>query len=726
MTTKPSVARTNFPKIGVGRLKTALRLAGLLLTFPAVVQAQFTFTTNNSSITITGYNGPGGAVAIPSTTNGYPVTGVGDYAFYSLFSLTSIAIPDSVTNIGIYAFYGCTSLTGVAIPNSVTNIGDWAFAESGLTSATIGDSVTSIGDYAFYSLFNLASVTIPASVTSIGSNAFAADGLTSITIPNSVTNIGDLAFNSCISLAAITVSTDNPAYSSVAGVLFNKSETSLIQYPPSMAGTSYTIPNAVTNVAEYAFWDSKLTDVTIPNSVTSLGNFAFGNSWSLASVTIPDSVTNIGSQAFSSCRSLGAITVSPDNSAYSSVAGVLLNKSQTTLLQYPAGQAGDYLIPGSVSNIGEFAFYLCDNLTSVTIPDGVTNIGNYAFEDCYSLSSVAIGTNVASIGEYAFWDCDLTSVTIPNSVTSIGDCAFGACWPLTAITVSTDNPSYCSVSGVLFNRDMTSLLQYPPRNAATSYAIPNTVNNIGDDAFDSCESLTNVTIPSGVTNIGDGAFFYCIHLAGITIPNTVTSIGDSAFSYCSSLRSITIPDSVASIGERAFMLSGLVSVTIPNSITSIGEYAFWDSDLASVTIPGSVASIGNEAFDICASLTSVYCLGNAPTANSTVFAGDTKATAYYLPGTAGWASTFGGIPTAPWFLPTPQILNNGSMGVQSNAFGFTISWATNLSVIIEASTNLANPVWTPLATNPLASGTDYFRDPQWTNFPNRYYRVKSP
>jgi hypothetical protein len=110
-----------------------------------------------------------------------------------------------------------------------------------------------------------------------------------------------------------------------------------------------------------------------------------------------------------------------------------------------------------------------------------------------------------------------------------------------------------------------------------------------------------------------------------------------------------------------------------------------------------------------------------------VFAGDTNATVFYLPGTTGWGATFGNRPTAPWFLPNPLILNFGSgFGVQSNRFGFIISWATNSSVVVEASTDLGNPVWSPVATNALTFGASYFSDPQWTNYPARFYRLRSP
>ena len=471
------------------------------------------------------------------------VTSIGEKAFCDCSSLTSVTIPNSVTSIGERAFSECTSLTSVTIPDSVTCIGMRAFFYcTSLTSVTIPDSVTSIGQEAFYKCESLTSVTIPGSVTSIGVGAFAlCKSLTSVTIPNSVTSINYETFRSCESLTSVTIpdsvtSIDMSAFCGCSSL------------------TSVTIPDSVTNIGSYAFSEcTSLTSVTIPDSVTRIGEYAFSECTSLTSVTIPGSVTSIGVGAFASCTSLTGIWVAEGSSHYSSDAsGVLFNKDKTTLVQCPGAFSGSYAIPNSVTSIGGYAFDGCASLTSVTIPDGVTSIGGWAFRGCTSLTSVTIPDSVTSIGKWAFSECkSLTSVTIPGSVTSIGVGAFASCTSLTGIWVAEGSSYYASdASGVLFNKDMTTLVQCP--GAFAAYTIPDSVTRIGERAFYYCTSLTSVTIPNSVRSIGKWAFRGCSSLTSVTIPNSVTSIDDGTFASCTSLTSVTIPNSVTYFGEWAF------------------------------------------------------------------------------------------------------------------------------------------------------------------------------
>ena len=275
----------------------------------------------------------------------------------------------------------------------------------------------------------------------------------------------------------------------------------------------------VVSIWESAFYNCEnINSIIIPDSVKTIGDSAFGDCDSLESITIPDSVITIGAYAFVWCDSLTNITVDENNVNYSSDEyGVLFNKEKNELIQYPLGNSRtEYIIPDSVTSIGEYAFSLCDSLTSVTIPSNVTTIGYNAFSGCTSLASI----------------------TIPDSVTTIEDNAFSACYNLESIT------------------------------------IPDSVTFIGYHAFANCNSLTSVTIPDSVTSIGGYTFSGCDSLASITIPDSVTSIDEYAFSWCDSLTSITIPDSVTTIGDYAFYdCNSLTWVTIGNGVNTIGDYA---------------------------------------------------------------------------------------------------------------------------------------------------------
>ncbi len=589
------------------------------------------------------------------------------------------SIPNSVISIKNKAFANCTGLTSVTIPNSVTRIRDSAFSGcTGLTSVTIGNSVTSIGNSAFYGCTGLTSILIP-NVTSIGSSAFSnCSSLASVTISGGITKLSDELFYGCINLTSITL----PDGITSIGYWAFRDCSSL---------SSISIPNNVTLISYGAFYGcSGLISVSIPNGVTALSNELFRNCSSLTYVTIPNSVTSIGDEAFCYCRSLTSVTIgnSVTSIGYDAFRGcfkltsVTINSNAIVSNSYDksfgigsifGSQVTEYVIGDSVTAIGTYAFsgFLsaygdCKNLASVTIGKNVTSIGDYAFYQCESLTSVTINSNtiaskrytdseslidifgrqvlefvigdcVTSIGGYAFYNKDygvifnscLKSVTIGKNVTSIGDEAFYNCNRLTSVHIS-DLAAWCAISFGSNPLDYAHNL-YLNGELVTDLVIPDSVTSIGDDAFRNCTSLTSVTIGNSVIGIGNYAFRNCTSLTSVTIGNNVISIGNYAFADCGSLTSpvynahvfafmptsysgaYTIPNGIESIAGGAFSsCTGLTSVTIPNCVTSIGDYAFNCTGLTSVTIPNSVTSIGDYAFRGCSTLRYIYMIAQTP------------------------------------------------------------------------------------------------------------------
>lgn len=335
----------------------------------------------------------------------------------------------------------------------------------------------------------------------------------------------------------------------------------------------------VTAIDDSAFgYCENLIRITVPDSITTIGDYAFDRCYSLTSITIPDSVTIIGVGAFYCCHSLTSVT-----------------------------------IPDFVTAIGDCTFTSCYSLSSITIPDSVTIIGYDAFIGCDDLTNITIPNSVTTIGASAFSSCDgLTNITIPDSVTTIGVGAFSNCGRLTSINVDAGNSAYSSDSrGVLFDKNKTTLIQYPAGNENVEYIIPNFITTIGDFAFSGHRCLTSITIPNSVTTIGASAFSHVDSLTSITIPDSVTIIGDHAFFYCESLTSIILSDSVTTISDKTFFhCESLTSITIPDSVTTIGDYAFYYcTSLTSVTISDNVRSIWHSAFEDCTNLTDIYYTG---------------------------------------------------------------------------------------------------------------------
>ena len=632
--------------------------------------------------------------------------------------IKSAVIGDGVTNIGGYAFYDCDSLSSVTIPNGVTDIEHDAFGYiDGLTSITIPNSVTHIGEDAFrYCKF--ASIDIPNSVLSIEDGAFSYCGkLTSVTIGSGLTSLG-VAFYDSYNLASITVDPANANFCDVDGVLFNKDKTELILFPVGKSATTYTIPNSVKTIGSKAFEDCYyLTSITIPGSVTSIGKWAFYDCSFLTSITCyATTPPTCGTDCFSKVDKsipvyvpFGKATAYQDPSATGWKDFTNIQEMKCLLASGTCGADGDNLtweldcdgvltisgtgnmavfygrsyvpwlshdssikkvvIENGVTNIDQYAFYGCSNMTSVTIPNTVTEIRMRAFVGCTGLTAIDIPNSVESISMESFYGCSglkslvipnsvqnilddafskctgLTSVTIPASVTYIGSSIFEGCSGLNSITVESGNTKFDSRENcnAIIKTATNELIQ-----GCKNTTIPNSVKSIGDYAFWGHTGLTSITIPSNVTSLGYGPFVrtgvtafsvpsdhpnYCAvdgvlftkdqteliaypggRNGAYTIPDGVKTVGMFSFNYCEGLTAVTFPEGVETIGAYSFRhCNGLTSVTIPNSVTTIEGYVFREcNQLANVTIGSGLTYLGLCAFWNCTALTSITCNAVTP------------------------------------------------------------------------------------------------------------------
>ncbi len=412
--------------------------------------------------------------------------------------------------------------------------------DSGIRCLIIGSGIKTIGSYAFADCTDLAEIIVPDGVISIGNGAFLQNsGAKRVVLPPSTVYIGHGALRDCSALTSVSLP------DSMSNRLF------LDMFEGCTNLKSVDIPDGITDICEGDLASCpNWTDIYYDN---------WGRVWNRVVSNVRDSIPDRMNVHFKdniydsgSCGENVTWTLTADGTLTISGTGAMTDYTYDSRSPWYSCRAyiKRVVIQQGVRAIGDYAFYYCENLTSVTIPDSVTSIGDYAFAYCVSL----------------------TSATIPEGVTSIGGDAFLGCTGLTSV------------------------------------AIPSSVTSTGFETFSGCTGLTSITIPEGVTSIGNYAFKGCSGLTSVTIPDSVTSIGGSAFSGCSGLTSVTIPSSVTSIGWSAFEnCTALTFMTIPESVTYISGEVFSNCiRLAKVTIPKSVTSIGKNAFYYCESIADVY------------------------------------------------------------------------------------------------------------------------
>ncbi len=492
------------------------------------------------------------------------VTYIGDFAFSNCENLSDVHLSDNITTIDWRAFDSCKNFKNIDLPEKLEKIGGYAFEECGITCANISKTVTSIDETSFYNCENLAEInvdinneyysslngvlynkekttliqcpakysgelTMPESVNDM--NRWAFDSCSELTVVNIPKNVNNITVDS-LKLVAVNVDNNNPNFSSIDGVLYNKDKTSLLFCPSKKTG----------------------------------------------SLEIPKTVTNIAS--LSNCSELININVASANANYSSISGVLFNKEKTKLICCPRNKAGQYTIPNGVIEIGSSAFYGCNKLTGIVMPVSVTTMDYNAFRDCTGLKKVTLSKKLTGIDSYCFYGCSsIESIDIPDSVEFICESSFNYCTSLKSInfgegvssihfdggiisyfygcinleqiTVSANNQVYSSVDGVLYNKNQTELIYCPEGKSSLEY-MPDTVTTFAEGAFYENKKLESVNLSENLDRIRVYAFRNNSNLKKISDLCSVTSISYGAFQNCTSLESITLPKKIESISWNTF------------------------------------------------------------------------------------------------------------------------------------------------------------------------------
>ena len=463
----------------------------------------------------------------------------------------------------------------------VTTISAWGFEYCEIRSLYIPKGVTTIEEHAFYGCKTLKK----------------------LFISETVSHIGSYAMKDCPSLT-ITVSDKNPCFSSLDGVLYNKSKTKIIRAPGSIK--SFAFPKTVTSIGEDAFQGCNfLKSIVIPEGITYIGERAFQSCVNLNEVYISRTVVTIDDSAFSGCSNLKHVDFCYDGDSRES----------------------------DLSTIGRRSFFWCVRLEEVLLPDHVLSIGEEAFSDCGKAKTIRLSEDLLTIADNAFVGMSsLEEVRIPRYTYSIPETAFKGCKKLQSIDVDKNNAYFASYDGVLYNKDKTNLYICPPGKALidfpssvvffqngafekcslTHVEIPSTIKRLNTRLFYESESLVSVKLHKGITEISRLAFARCTSLASFVVGSNIEFIGYDAFEKCTSLADLEFKEGVSAIEGYAFSeCTSLTTLVLPNSLETIGGWGFYGcSSLTSVTFGTGLTKIDTRAFWACESLSSITYLGD--------------------------------------------------------------------------------------------------------------------
>ena len=417
------------------------------------------------------------------------ITTIGDDAFSYNTSLTSIKIPNTVTSIGKRAFQGCTNLTSIEIPDTVTYIGDYCFSGCNrLQKIKLSKKIQTINQRLLQGCSSLTEIEIPEGVKSIGYAAFSScNKLTTITLPASLTSFNGTALAGLSRLTEVKVADGNNSFKFENGILLSKDGKTM--YMALLTLTEINVPNGVVSIVGDTLSGSSATKIILPDTVSS----------------------NLSGTVFNGMNKLSTIELSSTSKNLKLVDGNLYSYDGKRFIKY-MGTSKTFTVPEGVETL--VCRCITKSMTTLNLPSTLKVI------EGWSLASMS-GVNL---------------LNIPASVTTMYTYSFHA---NTKLRVAESNSTYKSIDDVLILNKAGTKVIMASKNA-TTYNIPNTVTEIGKNAFYGCSKITSITIPDSVTTIGAGAFESCSSLTEITIPQSVTSIGSDAFVYCGKLMAINI------------------------------------------------------------------------------------------------------------------------------------------------------------------------------------------
>lgn len=468
-------------------------------------------------------------------------------------TVTSLNLREDTVGIANFALFGNKTLTDLILPNSVKIIGNAAFAGTKLNNVVIGSGVEVIGEQAFATCQNLSTVIL-------GSYDFDEGELAE----SSLKKIGDYAFKDCLLLDSIEI----PSSVTVVGThafrdsgIFKKAEDVvyagkwLVDFTEKFSG-EVNVKNGTVGIANYAFYKcTALTSISMPNTVKYVGRAAFYKCTELTSVTLPNTLEVIEEYTFYHCDSLKLFSLPP---MLRSIGRSAFYKCATS---YPTNNDGSLVpddgdetlvIPGSVSSIGDYAFYGCGQQVALPGQDPVTN----------GIDVLEIGSSVESIGKYAFYGfVSLKKVVMSDAVRTIGEKAFYKC---------------------------TSLEQV---------SFGNGLQTIGTKAFYKCQALVGISLPDSLLVIGDYAFYKCEALSFADLGDGVSEIGGFAFYGCSEMKNLTLPESLITVGRQAFRnCKSLTGLVLSNNITTLGAHTFYGCDNLTLFVESNEAASGWDKY----------------------------------------------------------------------------------------------------------------------------------